>query len=78
MYIDLYLNPQEQAAVCCVDEKTTIQTLDRKSPVLPLSSGRAERHGFESFRHVTLALYAAFNAKRGESPGQDHRAARLV
>jgi hypothetical protein len=27
-----------------VDEKTAIQALDRKDPVLPLSPGRAERH----------------------------------
>jgi len=28
--------------VFCVDEKTAIQALDRKDPVLPLSPGRAE------------------------------------
>ena len=33
--------------VLCVDEKTAIQALDRLDPVLPLSPGRAERHGFE-------------------------------
>ena len=43
----LYLNPPTHAAVFCVDEKATIQALDRKDPVLPLSPGRAERHGFE-------------------------------
>ena len=41
--IGLYLNPPQHAAVFCVDEKTAIQAL----PVLPLSPGRAERHGFE-------------------------------
>jgi len=45
--IGLYLNPPSHAAVFCVDEKTTIQALDCKDPVLPLSPGRAERHGFE-------------------------------
>ena len=59
--IGLYLNPPQHAAVFCVDEKTAIQALDRKDPVLPLSPGRAERHGFEYFRHGTLSLYAAFN-----------------
>ena len=58
--IGLYLNPPAHAAVFSVDEKTTIQALDRKDPVLPLSPGRAERHGFEYFRHGTLSLYAAF------------------
>lgn len=55
----------------CVDEKTAIQALDRKDPVLPLSPGRAERHGFEYYRHGTLSLYAAFNArlaKQGRKP----------
>jgi hypothetical protein len=42
--------------VFSVDEKTAIQALDRKDPVLPLSPGRAERHGFEYFRHGTLSL----------------------
>jgi hypothetical protein len=32
-----------------VDEKTASQALDRLDPVLPLSPGRAERHGFEYF-----------------------------
>jgi transposase len=45
--IGLYLNPPQHAAVFCVDEKTAIQALDRLDPVLPLSPGRAERHGFE-------------------------------
>jgi len=45
--IGLYLNPPAHAAVFCVDEKTAIQALDRLDPVLPLSPGRAERHGFD-------------------------------
>src|SRR5262249_3363080 len=45
--IGLYLDPPQHAAVFCVDEKTAIQALDRLDPVLPLSPGRAERHGFE-------------------------------
>ena len=45
--IGLYLNPPQHAAVFCVDEKTAIQALDRLDPVLPMSPGRAERHGFE-------------------------------
>src|SRR6266852_2684324 len=39
--IGLYLNPPAHAAVFSVDEKTAIQALDRKDPVLPLSPGRA-------------------------------------
>ena len=68
--IALYLHPPQHAAVFCVDEKTEIQALDRLDPVLPLSPGRAERHGFEYYRHGTLSLYAAFNTKTGEVLGK--------
>jgi transposase len=67
--IGLYLDPPQHAVVLCVDEKTAIQALDRIDPLLPLSPGRAERHGFEYFRHGTLALYAALNTRTGEVLG---------
>jgi transposase len=54
--LGLYLRPPQHAAVFCVDEKTAIQALDRLDPVLPLSPGRAQRHGFEYYRHGTLSL----------------------
>jgi transposase len=79
--IGLYLHPPQHAAVFCVDEKTAIQALDRKDPVLPLSPGRAERHGFEYYRHGTLSLYAAFNTKTGEVLGKTasrHTSAEFV
>ena len=68
--IGLYMNPPECAAVFCVDEKTAIQALDRLDPVLPMSPGRAERHGFEYYRHGTLSLYAALNTDTGEVLGK--------
>ena len=68
--IGLYVNPPQHAAVFSVDEKTAIQALDRKDPVLPMSPGRAERHGFEYYRHGTLSLYAALNTKTGEVIGK--------
>ena len=67
--IGLYMNPPQHAAVFCVDEKTAIQALDRLDPVLPLSPGRAERHGFEYYRHGTLSLYAALEVKTGRVHG---------
>jgi transposase len=79
--IGLYINPPQHAAVFSVDEKTAIQALDRKDPVLPLSPGRAERHGFEYFRHGTLSLYAAFNTRTGEVLGKTatrHSSAEFV
>ena len=79
--LGLYLHPPQHAAVFCVDEKTAIQALDRLDPVLPLSPGRAERHGFEYYRHGTLSLYAAFNTRTGEVVGQTagrHTSAEFV
>jgi len=79
--IGLYINPPAHAAIFCVDEKTAIQALDRKDPVLPLSPGRLERHGFEYYRHGTLLLYAAFNTKTGEVLGRTaarHTSAEFV
>ena len=67
--IALYMKPPQHAAVFCVDEKTAIQALDRLDPVLPLSPGRAERHGFEYYRHGTLSLYAALDVKTGRVHG---------
>ncbi|MFN2397912.1 MAG: IS630 family transposase, partial [Gemmatimonadaceae bacterium] len=67
--IGLYLNPPEHAVVLSIDEKTTIQALDRRDPVLPLSPGRAERHGFEYVRHGALSLYAALNVGTGQVEG---------
>lgn len=79
--IGLYMNPPQHAAVFCVDEKSAIQALDRLDPVLPLSPGRAERHGFEYYRHGTLSLYAALDVKTGKVEGKTaprHTSAEFV
>jgi transposase len=79
--IGLYLQPPAHAAVFCVDEKSAIQALDRLDPVLPLSPGRAERHGFEYYRHGTLSLYAALETGSGEIIGKTasrHTSAEFV
>jgi transposase len=79
--IGLYLHPPQHAVVFCVDEKTAIQALDRLDPVLPLSPGRAERHGFEYYRHGTLSLYGALNTKTGAVSGKTaarHTSAEFV
>jgi transposase len=79
--IGLYLKPPTNAVVFCVDEKTAIQALDRLDRVLPLSPGRAERHGFEYFRHGTLSLYAALDTQTGAVLGKTaakHTSAEFV
>src|SRR5256885_4159494 len=50
-------------------------------PSTARTPGRAERHGFEYFRHGTLSLYAAFNTKTGEVLGKTaerHTSAEFV
>jgi len=79
--IGLYLNPPDHAAVFCVDEKSAIQALDRLDPVLPLSPGRAEAHGFEYYRHGTRSLDAALDTRSAEILGktaQGHTTADFV
>ncbi|HSU59090.1 MAG TPA: IS630 family transposase [Bryobacteraceae bacterium] len=79
--IALYMKPPQHAAVFCVDEKSAIQALDRLDPVLPLSPGRAERHGFEYYRHGTLSLYAALEVRTGKVVGKTaarHTSAEFV
>src|SRR3984893_16216686 len=79
--IGLYLTPPQHAAVFCVDEKPAIQALDRLDPVLPLSPGRLERHGFEYRRNGTLSLYAALEVKTGKVQGKTaerHTSAEFV
>ncbi|MEM7583846.1 MAG: IS630 family transposase [Acidobacteriota bacterium] len=79
--IGLYLNPPQNALVFCVDEKTAIQALDRTLPVLPLSPGRAERHGFEYKRNGTLSLLAALDVHSGHVHGKtvgSHTSAEFV
>jgi transposase len=79
--IGLYLAPPQHAAVFCVDEKTAIQALDRLDPVLPLSPGRLERHGFEYKRNGTLSLFAALDVQTGKVQGKTaarHTSAEFV
>lgn len=79
--IGLYLTPPRNAVVFSVDEKSHIQALDRLDPVLPLSPGRAERHGFEYKRNGTLSLYAALNVGSGRVKGMTatrHTSAQFV
>ena len=49
--------------------------------MLPLSPGRAERHGFEYYRHGTLSLYAALDVNTGKVEGKTasrHTSAEFV
>ena len=64
--VGLYLNPPEGAIVLSIDEKTSIQALERSQLPLPLRQGRAARHTHDYKRHGVLDLYAALNVATGE------------
>jgi transposase len=64
--VGLYLNPPEHAVVLSVDEKTSIQALERTQQPLPLRSGRATRHTHDYKRHGVVDLYAALEVATGQ------------
>lgn len=64
--VGLYLNPPEHAVVLSVDEKTSIQALERTQLPLPLRSGRARRHTHDYKRHGVVDLYAALEVATGK------------
>lgn len=64
--VGLYLNPPEHAVVLSVDEKTSIQALERTQTPLPLRKGRAARHTHDYKRHGVVDLYAALEVATGQ------------
>ena len=68
--VGLYLNPPEKALVFSVDEKTSIQALDRTQPGLPIKKGRAQTMTHDYKRHGTTTLFAALNVLNGKVIGQ--------
>ena len=64
--VGLYLNPPEAAMVLWVDEKSSIQALDRTAPILPLRPGTPQRQTHDSTRHGTTNLYAALDVASGK------------
>lgn len=68
--VGLYLNPPDNAAVFCVDEKSSIQALDRTQPGLPLKKGRAGTMTHDYKRNGTSTLFAALNVFTGEVIGE--------
>jgi transposase len=64
--VGLYLAPPEHAIVISVDEKTSIQALERTQLPLPLRTGRARRHTHDYKRHGVVDLYAALEVATGQ------------
>ena len=68
--VGLYLSPPENAVVFCVDEKSSIQALDRTQPGLPMKKGQAGTMTHDYKRHGTSTLFAALNVCTGEVIGE--------
>jgi transposase len=64
--VGLYLDPPEAALVLCVDEKTSVQALDRTAPILPLLPGTPQRATHDYTRHGVTNLYAALDVASGK------------
>jgi transposase len=72
--IGLYLNPPENALVLSVDEKPSIQALERATGYVQTSSGKIVQ-GLKSTykRHGTVNLFAAPCSGPGAGSGSRHR-----
>ena len=65
--VGLYIAPPEKAIVLCVDEKPSIQALERAQGYLKLPNGRAltgQSHDYK--RHGTTTLFAALEVATGK------------
>jgi transposase len=76
--VGIYLNPPDKAVVLCVDEKTSIQALDRTQPSLPMRPGQVERRTHDYKRHGVTDLFAALNIATGEIVHQTRPRHRAV
>jgi Transposase and inactivated derivatives len=68
--VGLYMSPPENAIVLCVDEKTSIQALERSQPVLPILRNVPERQSVDYLRHGTTTLFAALDILGGNVIGE--------
>jgi len=77
--VGLYLAPPENAIVLAVDEKPSIQALERAQGYLKLPNGRAmtgQSHDYK--RHGTTTLFAALNLASGEVVGRHYKRRRRL
>jgi len=77
--VGLYLNPPENALVISIDEKPSIQALERSTGYVQTDSGKIVR-GFKSTykRHGTLNLFAALEVATGAVHTQTTQLKRRV
>lgn len=68
--VGLYLAPPDNAIVLCLDEKSSVQALDRTQPSLPMVKGRAATMTCDYKRNGTTTLFAALDVLTGKVIGQ--------
>ena len=77
--VGLYMAPPDNAIVICVDEKPSIQALERAQGYLRLPNGRAlSGHSHDYKRHGTTTLFAAFNVATGKVAAAHKKRRRRV
>jgi transposase len=77
--VGLYMAPLENAIVICVDEKPSIQALERAQGYLKLPNGRAlSGHSHDYKRNGTSTLFAAFEVATGKVTAAHKKRRRRV
>lgn len=77
--VGLYLNPPFNAVVLCVDEKPSIQALERRTGFIKTDNGKVIRAYQSTYkRHGTLNLFAALQVDTGRIKGKVTEAKKRV
>lgn len=77
--VGLYMAPPDNAIVLSVDEKPSIQALERAQGYLKLPNGRSmtgQSHDYK--RHGTTTLFAALNVATGKVTGRHYKRRRRL
>ena len=77
--VGLYMAPPDNAIVLAIDEKPSIQALERAQGYLKLPNGRAmtgQSHDYK--RHGTTTLFAALDVTKGEVIARHYKRRRRV
>jgi len=77
--VGLYLDPPDKALVLAIDEKPSIQALERAQGYLKLPNGRAltgQSHDYK--RHGTTTLFAALDVATGEVKAAHYQRRRRI
>ena len=77
--VALHMAPPENAVVLSVDEKPSIQALERAQGYLKMPNGRAmtgQSHDYE--RHGTTTLFAALDIATGKVTGRHYKRRRRI